>query len=242
VARRHPETQFVVADQQIALPNVTSLVSLDEQGSYLAGAAAALTTRTGTVGFVGGVSGALIGRFEAGYTAGARAIDPDIEVLVDYLSRPPDLEGFVDVAGGERAARSMYESGADVVFAAAGQSGLGVFEAAADLSEAGRGQLWAIGVDTDQYETVAFLPGVVDPARWQRHILTSMTKSAAANIEDLLTDVAAGRLQPGPRRVGLSTGAVGLSFTGGHLDGVRSELAQLRRRIVSGAVLVPSRP
>ena len=137
---------------------MTSLVSEDEQGSYLAGAAAALTSRSGTIGFVGGVKGEVIGRFQAGYVAGARAVDPGIDVLVDYLSVPPDLDGFVDQPAGQRAATAMYRAGADVVFAAAGQSGLGVFEAAAALSGGRRGQLWAIGVDSDQYDTVRVAP------------------------------------------------------------------------------------
>jgi basic membrane protein A len=226
----------------VRLPNVTSLVSLDEEGAFLAGAAAALTSQTGTVGFIGGVVGALIGRFEAGYIAGARAVAPDIKVLATYLSRPPDLDGFVDVKVAEEAARAMYRGGADVIFAAAGQSGLGVFEAAADLSGPKRGHLWAIGVDTDQYQSVQWLPGVVEPSRWQHHILTSVTKSTAQTIKGVLTDIAHGRLRSGQRRVGLATGAVDLAYSGGHLAGIRDDLEVLRERIIRGTIIVPSNP
>ena len=221
---------------------MTSLVSEDEQGSYLAGAAAALTSRSGTIGFVGGVKGEVIGRFQAGYVAGARAVDPGINVLVDYLSTPPDLDGFVDQPGGQRAAADMYRAGADVVFAAAGQSGLGVFEAAAALSGGHRGQLWAIGVDSDQYDTVQSLPGVVDPARWQRHILTSVTKSFEDSIYDVLAAHAEGTLAPGVHAVGLSTGAVDISWSGGYLAGARAQIEALRQRIVAGQLVVPHVP
>jgi basic membrane lipoprotein Med (substrate-binding protein (PBP1-ABC) superfamily)/DNA-binding SARP family transcriptional activator len=242
VARRHPGIRYVVIDHVSAEPNVTSLVSEDEQGSYLAGAAAALTSRSGTIGFIGGVKGEVIGRFQAGYVAGARAVDPAIDVLVDYLSIPPDLNGFVDQPAGQRAATAMYRAGADVVFAAAGQSGLGVFEAAAALSDGRRGQLWAIGVDSDQYDTVQSLPGVVDPARWQRHILTSVTKSFEDSIYDVLTAHAEGTLAPGVRAVGLSTGAVDISWSGGFLAGARTQIETLRQRIVAGQLVVPHVP
>jgi basic membrane protein A len=242
VARRHPDIRYVVVDQVSDEPNVTSLVSEDEQGSYLAGAAAALTSHTGTIGFVGGVKGELIGRFQAGYVAGAHAVDPNIEVLVDYLSVPPSYEGFVDQQGGQRVAGGMYRAGADVVFAAAGQSGLGVFEAAADLSGGRRGQLWAIGVDSDQYDTVQWLPGIVDPARWQRHILTSVVKSFEASLYGVLAGHAEGRLAPGVREVGLSAGAVDISWSGGHLAAARPQLEALRRKIRSGQIVVPHVP
>jgi basic membrane lipoprotein Med (substrate-binding protein (PBP1-ABC) superfamily)/DNA-binding SARP family transcriptional activator len=242
VARRHPGIRYVVVDHVSDEPNVTSLVSEDEQGSYLAGAAAALTSRTGTIGFVGGVKGEVIGRFQAGYVAGARAVDPGIDVLVDYLSVPPDLDGFVDQPAGQRAASAMYRAGADVVFAAAGQSGLGVFEAAAALSGGRRGQLWAIGVDSDQYDTVQSLPGVVDPVRWQRHILTSVTKSFEDSIYDALAAHAEGTLAPGVRAVGLSTGAVDISWSGGYLAGARTRIEALRQRIVAGQLVVPHVP
>jgi basic membrane lipoprotein Med (substrate-binding protein (PBP1-ABC) superfamily) len=242
VAPDHPDVQYVVFDQVSELPNVTSVVSLDEQGAYLAGAAAALTSRTGVVGFVGGVRGELIGRFEAGFTAGARSVRPDVDVLVEYLSRPPDYEGFVDVAGGERAATAMYGRGADVVFAAAGQSGLGVFEAAADLSGGAHGHLWAIGVDSDQHESVYGLLGAVEPERWQRHILTSVIKAQDETVYGLLQDADEGRLESGPREVGLADGAVRLAWSGGHLAEFRPALQDIRSRVIAGDIDVPHVP
>ena len=154
VARAHPDTRFIVLDQLATAPNVTSIAFAVNEGSYLAGAAAAWSSQTGVVGFIGGVDMDRIWQFEAGFAAGARAIDPNIRILTTYLANPPDYaEGFLAPAAGEQAATQMYRAGADVIFAAAGTSGLGVFEAAVDLSEPGR-HLWAIGVDSDQYVTV----------------------------------------------------------------------------------------
>ena len=242
LARRHPDVHFVVTDHVVNLPNVTSVVSRDEEGAYLAGAAAAMTTTTGTVGFVGGVRGHLIGRFQAGFTAGARAVRPDVQVLVDYLSSPPDFDGFVDQPGGEAAARRMYGGGADVIFAAAGQSGLGVFEAAADLTESDGRQRWAIGVDEDQHDTVPFLNGVVDPERWRRHILTSVIKTQDRTVYGLVQDAEDGHVAAGMREVGLADDAVALSWTGGHLEAHRAEIERLRAAILAGDVRVPFVP
>ena len=170
-----------------------------------------------------------------------KTIDPKINVLVEYLSTPPDYEGFVSADRGLAVARQMYDDGADVVFAAAGESGLGVIEAAAAKSTATR-HLWAIGVDSDQYETVQSLPGVVEPARWQAHILTSVTKTLHTNIYDVVADHARGQLEGGIREVGIAAGAVDLSWSGGYLEPHRAALQALREQIVNGELLVPNQP
>ena len=95
----------------------------EEQGSFLVGAAAALKSETGHIGFIGGVENDLIKKFEAGYTAGAKQVNPDITVDVKYISQPPDFSGFNDPAKGKEIAAAMYEGGTDVVYAAAGGSG-----------------------------------------------------------------------------------------------------------------------
>jgi basic membrane protein A len=113
---------------------------------------------------VGGVNGPLIQKFEAGFKAGVEEIDPSIEIQTQYLSQDDPQKGYENPAGGETAATGMYENGADVVYHAAGKSGLGVFDA---VEAAGEGN-WAIGVDSDQYELVS--------AELQPYILTSMRK------------------------------------------------------------------
>src|SRR5690606_23439311 len=134
--------------------------------SYLAGAAAALTSETGVIGYVGGVDYEGIWGFQAGYEAGARAIDPSITILSEYLSGIDTFAGFDDSAAAEATATRMYEDGADVVMHAAGNSGLGLFDAAAGFTEATGRHVWAIGVDTDQYFTTVDLPGVRNAEVW----------------------------------------------------------------------------
>ena len=163
------------------LNNVKSMTFAEEQGSFLVGAAAALKTKTGKIGFIGGVENDLIKKFEAGYVAGAKAAKPDIEVAVQYITQPPDFTGFNDPAKGKEIATSMYSDGNDVVYAAAGGSGLGVFEAASETGK--QGEVWAIGVDSDQYNLV--------DAALQPYILTSMLKKV---------DVAVVPVDRGPRQ------------------------------------------
>ena len=164
VATNNPDTSFTIVDEVVDLPNVASLTFAEEEGSFLVGAAAALKSQTGTIGFIGGVENDLIKKFDAGYTAGATAVNPDIEILVNYITQPPDFGGFNDPARGKEIAASQYEAGADVIYSAAGGSGLGAFEAAVDAGAPG--EVWAIGVDSDQYNLVS--------EELQPYILTSM--------------------------------------------------------------------
>jgi L-iditol 2-dehydrogenase len=160
----------VIDDDKTKYANVKQLVFAEHEGSFLVGAAAALKSKANHVGFIGGVEIDLIKKFEAGFKAGAEAAKPGIKVDVKYITQPPDFAGFNDPAKGKEIANGMYEAGADVVYHAAGGSGTGVFEAAKDASggKAGADQKWAIGVDSDQYQTAA--------KELQPFILTSMLK------------------------------------------------------------------
>ena len=147
VAAEYPEVHFAIIDDEGAqADNIANLVFAEEQGSFLVGAAAALKTETDNVGFIGGVEVPLIQKFEAGFIAGAKEVNPNIKVQTTYLTQAPDFSGFNDPAKGKTAAQGMFDAGADVVYHAAGGSGGGLFEAAAESDN------WAIGVDSDQYE------------------------------------------------------------------------------------------
>jgi basic membrane lipoprotein Med (substrate-binding protein (PBP1-ABC) superfamily) len=245
VARDHPRTHFITFEHVGRRPNVTYLTFAEEEGSFLAGAAAALKSRTGEIGFVGGTDFPLIWRFHAGYEAGARAVDPDIRMRATYLTRPPDFSGFDSYALARGAAGRLYSGGADVIYHSAGRSGFGVFEAARAISERRGRHLWAIGVDDDQYRSVAgfdaselgFSPEAVQP-----HVLTSMLKRVDRAAYMALADYAAGTLIPGARRLGLASGGVGLSTSGGFIDDIRPELERLREQIISGEIKVPTVP
>ncbi|GAA2087354.1 MULTISPECIES: BMP family lipoprotein [Aeromicrobium] len=227
ISKANPDVNFAIVDDAVAADNVTNLLFAEEQGSFLVGAAAALKSETGTVGFVGGVDTELIHKFEAGYKAGAKAVNPDIKVQSVYLTTPPDFSGFGDPAKGNTAATGMFEKEADVVYHAAGGSGGGVFQAATDAGK------WAIGVDSDQAKTAD--ESVRDS------ILTSMTKNIDVAVFDFLKGVEAGDIKTGPQVYDLKVDGVGYSTTGGHVDDIKEKLDEYKQQIIDGTITVPSK-
>jgi len=229
-AKDCPNTKFaIVDDASVTAANVTSLIFAEEQGSYLVGAAAALKTTSGTIGFVGGCDVPLIKKFEAGYKAGAAAAKPGIKVLSNYLSTPADkCSGFNDPAKGQTQAEGQYDAGADIVYQAAGGSGAGVFKAAK-----GKGKL-AIGVDSDQYNTA--------DAAVKDVIMTSMLKRVDVAVYDFIKNAAAGTVTPGAVTYDLKKDGVGYSTSGGKVDDIKSKLDDYKQKIVSGATVVPTTP
>ena len=228
IASEFPDTQFAIIDDASLedTENVTSLVFAEEQGSFLVGAAAGLLSASGTVGFVGGVEVPLIEKFEAGYAAGVAEVAPDTAVEVRYLSQPPDFSGFTSPDLGRTAAGGLYDAGADIVFHAAGGSGLGVFQAA----EAAGGR--AIGVDSDQYESV-------EPPL-NEVIVTSMVKRVDNAVFEFVDSVAQGDPLTGVQTFDLERGGVDYSTSGGAVDEIAPQLDELKQRIVSGDITVPS--
>ncbi len=242
VAADFPRTRYVVLDLPAVQSNVIHLSFADNQGSFLAGAAAATTSRTGTIGFIGGMDGPVIWPFQAGYEAGARAVNPSIRILATYLSAFGDYNGYDDPVAAATAAAVQYRSGADVIFGAAGDSGYGVFRAATDASAATGRKVWAIGVDSDQYQTVGDNSANVGWQAWQPHILTSMLKRADMGVHAVLSDYAHGSAATGARNLGLAAGDVGLSYSGGFIDGMRPMIDAWTAKIVAGSVVVPCIP
>ncbi len=230
VAAEYPDVHFAIIDDSslVDVPNVASLVFAEEQGSFLVGAAAALKSQTGNVGFIGGVETPLIQKFEAGYIAGAESVNPDVEVQSTYLTQVPDFSGFGDPAKGKTAAQGMYDNGADIVYHAAGGSGGGVFEAA---SEAGT---LAIGVDSDQYNTAD--PSVQDV------ILTSMLKNVNVAVFNYLSEVNDGTFPAGVTTYDLAVDGVGYSTSGGQVDDITDQLDDLKQQIIDGDITVPTTP
>jgi basic membrane protein A and related proteins len=226
-APRFPNTQFVQVDAVVDLPNVTSLVFAEEQGSFLVGVVAAERAKSGVVGFVGGAEFPLIKKFEAGFEAGAKAAKPNIKVLSTYIAQDPS--GFSAPDKGRAAAEGLLDKGADVVFHAAGQSGKGVFEAARDRHKL------AIGVDSDQYQSIG------DPSL-QPVIITSMVKRVDVAVEDALTQAAQGRLKGGAVVYDLKKNGVGYSTSGGFIDDLVPTLEKYKRRIIDGEIKVPTTP
>ena len=229
VSEEYPDVNFaIIDDSSVEADNVASLVFAEEQGSFLVGAAAALKTETDQIGFVGGVETPLIQKFEAGYVAGAEAVNPDIEVDVTYLTQVPDFSGFADPAKGKTAAQGMFDNGADIVYHSAGGSGGGVFEAA---SESGN---LAIGVDSDQYNTAD--PSVRDV------ILTSMLKNVNVAVYEYLSEVEAGNVPSGVTTYDLEVDGVGYSTSGGFVDHIVDQLDEFKQQIIDGEITVPTAP
>ena len=241
LAAARPDVFFVSTYPVRDVPNVAYFDFQDNEGAYLAGVAAALRSKTGMIGFIGGHDNGVIWSFHAGYVAGAQSVAPDIEVPYLYMTAGNDFSGFHDADAAEGFARGLYEQGADVIFAAAGDSGVGVFEAAGALSTAER-QLWAIGVDTDQYESVLGLPGAVHSEAWRRHILTSVLKRVDLANYEIVKDFARGRFTPGARPFNVANGGLDISYSGGHLENICTAVEAARADIVSGRVVVPRRP
>ena len=233
VAKQFPNVKFAVIDDNTDAskgPNIDQITFTEEQGSYLAGAAAALKSKSGHIGFIGGVETSLIKKFEAGYIAGAKKINPNIKVDSAYLTQVPDYSGFASPAKANIAAKGMYQNGADIVYHASGKSGSGVFDAA---KAAGTGK-WAIGVDSDQALTAA--PAV------RPIILTSMVKGVDVGVLAFLKSVHEGSFKAGNHVYDLKAGGVSLSTTGGHIDDIKAKLDELKKGIEDGTIKVPTAP
>jgi basic membrane protein A len=214
--------------------NVVSLLFAENEGSFLVGAAAALASKTGHIGFIGGVNQPLIQKFQAGYDAGAKYINPSITIDHTYLTQPPDFSGFNAPDKAQVAAQGMYQAGADVVYHAAGGSGAGLFKAAQEYSTQNGTQVWAIGVDSDQYLTA--------PADQQKYILTSMLKRVDVAVYDTISDFVNGKFQGGIRTFDLKAGGVDYSTSNSAIDQYKSKLDELKQKIISGEITVPTTP
>ena len=233
VVEQYPDTTFAIIDSSVAeigADNLVGLLFAEEQGSFLAGVAAALKTEADHIGFVGGVETPLIQKFEAGYVAGAQAVNPAIQIERSYISPAGDFSGFNDPAKGQIVAQGMFDAGADIVYHAAGGSGLGVFQAAA----ASNGR--AIGVDSDQYNTVD------DPAL-QAVIMTSMLKRVDNAVQAFIDSFVAGDVESGKDVVNdLKSEGVGLATSGGFIDDIQGDIDEYRQKIIDGEIEVPTTP
>jgi len=229
VAAANPDAKIALIDSTDAAgPNIENLTFAEQEGSFLVGAAAALKSKTGNVGFIGGVNTDLIKKFEAGYVMGAKTVNPAIKVQTKYLTQPPDFSGFGDPAKGKTAAEGMYQQGADVVYAAAGGSGGGVFTAAAAAGK------MAIGVDSDQALTA--------PAAVKDVIITSMLKKVDVATFDFIKSLTEGKFTAGTKVYDLKVGGVGYSTTGGKIDDIKAKLDDFKTQIIDGKIVVPTKP
>ena len=223
VAAQFPQKHFALVDSQVDAPNVRSLMFEEHEGSYLIGAIAAMTSKTGKVGFVGGMDVPLIRRFKMGYEAGAKKINPQITVIANFCGVTG--EAWNNPPKGKELAMAQYGSGVDVIFAAAGASGLGVFDAAEERKK------FAIGVDSNQDWTK---PGL---------ILTSMLKRVDLAVFTAIQDAQAGKFTAGLQRFGLTDRGVDYSVDQYNekilTESVRKRADELKAEIIAGKIVVP---
>ncbi|MET0134241.1 MAG: BMP family ABC transporter substrate-binding protein [Kibdelosporangium sp.] len=230
VAAQFPNTKFaIVDDDTVKLPNVTGLVFAEEQGSFLAGVAAAYKSKSCTVGFVGGVDTPLIQKFQAGFEQGAKAAAANIKIESAYITPAGDFTGFQDPAKGNTVAAGEISRGADVVYQAAGASGKGVFEAAKSKN------VLAIGVDSDQYNQKT-----VENSR--DVIITSMLKRVDVAVFDYIRAVAVNDLTTLPKRFDLKVDGVGYATSGGKIDDIKATLEAYKSQIIDGKITVSDKP
>ncbi|MEV6549373.1 BMP family ABC transporter substrate-binding protein [Streptomyces sp. NPDC051597] len=231
VAAKFPKTSFGIVDSVVeGAKNVDNIVFTEEQGSYLAGVAAALKTKTDHVGFIGGVDVPLIKKFEAGFVQGVKDTKPGVKVDPQYLSHGSDTSGFASPDKGKAAAQGMLDNGADVVYTAAGSSGNGAIEAVA-----GKKGAWAIGVDSDQYNQASL-------AKYKSSILTSVVKNVDIGVYDLVKSVKDGKPLTGTNSYPLAKDGVSLATSGGFIDDIKAKLDEAKKKIVDGQIKVKTTP
>ena len=233
-AEEHPDVKFAVVDGFADdADNVTNLAFKEEEGSFLVGAAAGLKTKSNTIGFLGGQEGTgLIEKFQAGYEAGAKSVNPKVEVLVEYIG--DTTASFNDPTKGEALSAKMYDGGADVVYHAAGASGAGLFKAAVEADAL------AIGVDSDQSLTAS--------PEQQELILTSMLKRVDTTVYDTIKQVSEGEFTTGYQIFGLAE--EGIDYAVNQFNDneellssdIQTKLDDFKQQILDGKIKVPTEP
>ena len=222
VAQEFPETKFTLIDMVVDLPNVQSVIFKEHEGSFLVGMAAAMASSTGKVGFVGGMDIPLIRKFALGYVEGAKHVNPDIDIFQNMTGTTP--AAWNDPTKGGELARSQFDRGADVVYAAAGGTGIGVYQAAKDA-----GKL-AIGVDSNQ--------NYIHPGT----MLTSMIKRVDVAVYESFKAAQDGTWQGGIQILGLAEDGVGWAVDEHNRSLVSDEMEaaveQARQDIIAGTIQV----
>ena len=236
VAPNNPDTKYVIVDSVVAdQDNVVSVGFADHEASYLAGVAAAKSTKSNHIGFIGGMEGVIIDRFEAGFVAGAKSVNPDIKVTIDYAG------SFADAAKGQTLAAAQYAAGADVIFHASGGTGNGVFAAAKAENETRNeaDKVWVIGVDRDQSAEGDYTS---KDGKDSNFVLASTLKEVGTSVKDIANKALAGEFPGGEiLQFTLADGGVDLAET--NLSDEASEaVATAKKAILDGEVSVPEKP
>ncbi|MDR3605776.1 MAG: BMP family ABC transporter substrate-binding protein [Oligoflexia bacterium] len=223
VSKAYPSKHFVIVDAEVEAPNVRTLMFREHEGSFLVGALAALVSHTGKIGFIGGMDGPLIRRFEMGYIAGAKYINPRVKVISNFVG--VSVDAWNNPAKGKELAIAQYSEGGDIIFGAAGASGNGVFDAA---EEEGR---LVIGVDSNQ--------NWVKPG----HVLTSMLKRVDVAVFDTIRAAQSGQFAGGIFYYGLANSGIDYAMDQYNEalvpKAARARIEELKKAIIDGKIRVP---
>ncbi len=227
IAKEFPDKKFACIDYSVdpsktVPPNVEAIEFKEEEGSFLVGALAALTTKTNKVGFIGGMESPLIKKFEEGFIQGVKYINPDCKVLSGYVSIAPD--GFKNPGKAKEIALSQYSGGADIIYHASGLSGLGLFEAAREENRL------AIGVDMDQQKEA---PGFV---------LTSMVKQVDEAVFQTVKNFKENKFTGGVKTFGLKDNGVGYVYDDNNKKliptDVNEKLQDIKAKLINGEIKI----
>lgn len=235
VAEANPDKKFAIIDSEVKLPNVSSILFREEQGSFLMGVIAAKTSKSGKIGFIGGIDMPLIQKFEAGFVAGVKSINPAAAADLESRKNVKYAGNFSDSAKGYELAKSLYSTGIDVIYHVSGAVGLGLFKAAAEMKK------FAIGVDADQ--ALAVVDTKTKQPLYKDVILVSMMKRVDLGTYNTSVDTINGKFQGGKTIImGLKENGVGLSetinpaVTKDTLDLVE----KYKQAIIAGTLVVPT--
>ena len=237
VAKQNTEKMFLLVDGVVDSANVKNVLFKENEGSFLLGVIAGMMTKTNKVGFIGGIEGEVIGRFESGFAAGVASVNPEAGKLLVPQGNASHGEfttyagSFSDIGKGKEIALDMYNRGADIVYHAAGGVGLGLFDAAQEVDK------YAMGVDSDQ---ALIIPDKADV------ILVSMMKRVDVAVYDAVKSYIDGTFKGGTDNLGLKEDAVGLSETI-HPDlkakpEILAKVEEYKAKIVDGTLVVPGTP
>ena len=224
ISGQFPEKKFLIVDAEVKAPNVSCALFQEHEGAYLVGAMAALKSKSGVVGFIGGMDIPLIRRFQMGYEAGVKKINPKAKVIVNYVGVTGDA--WHNPAKAKELALAQISEKADVIFHAAGASGAGLFDAVEE-----KNGVYAIGVDSNQ--------------NWVKSgkVLTSMLKRVDHAIYDTVADLTKGKFTPGVRRFGLKDSGIDYAMDSHNQSLVTPEMKTkvdaIKADIIAGKIKVP---
>ncbi|MEK4272911.1 BMP family lipoprotein [Paenibacillus sp. FSL R7-0026] len=224
VAEQNPDAKLAIIDSVVDAPNVKSVTFAEEEGSYLVGVVAGLTTKSNKIGFVGGMESPLIKKFEVGFREGVKAVNPDAQFISNYTGAfdKPDL--------GKAAAATLYNEGVDIIFHASGATGNGVFNEAIARKKQGQ-DVWVIGVDKDQ--SLEFGDEIT---------LTSMIKKVDEAVKRVNKEVVDGTFAGGSENLTLKENGVGIAdtSTANVPADTLAKVEEYKEKIISGEIKVPT--